>query len=143
MSVNSSDVKNLVKILIGAAWIDGRIQPEERQYLRQIAQQKGVAGDPDIKPLLYELVPVQPVECYDWVREYLGDRPSMEDCQNLIQAISGLIYSDDEVAIEEAKLLMKLQQLSNSNQEESTQAGLNALLKQIQKLYRRWVEIQN
>ncbi|MFB2769250.1 TerB family tellurite resistance protein [Pelatocladus sp. BLCC-F211] len=141
MSVNSSNVKNLVKILIGAAWIDGRIQPEERQYLHQIAQQKGVASDPDIKPLLYELVPVKPIECYDWVKEYLGEHPSMEDCQNLIQAISGLIYTDDEVAIEEAKLLTKLQQLSN--QEQSTQAGLNALLKQIQKLYRRWVEIQN
>ncbi len=31
--VSPSNVKNLVKILIGAAWIDGRIQPEERQYL--------------------------------------------------------------------------------------------------------------
>ncbi|RUR76464.1 TerB family tellurite resistance protein [Chlorogloeopsis fritschii PCC 9212] len=141
MPVNSSDVKNLVKILIGAAWIDGRIQPEERQYLRQIAQEKGVSGDPDIKPLLYELVPVQPTECYDWVKEYLGDRPTIEDYQNLIQAISGLIYSDGEVATEEARLLMKLQQLSNSD--ESTQVGFNVLLKQIQKLYRRWVEIQN
>ncbi|MBF2004128.1 MAG: TerB family tellurite resistance protein [Chlorogloeopsis fritschii C42_A2020_084] len=141
MPVNSSDVKNLVKILIGAAWIDGRIQPEERQYLRQIAQEKGVSGDPDIKPLLYELVPVQPTECYDWVKEYLGERPTIEDYQNLIQAISGLIYSDGEVATEEARLLMKLQQLSNSD--ESTQVGFNVLLKQIQKLYRRWVEIQN
>ncbi|BAZ70076.1 MAG: TerB family tellurite resistance protein [Pelatocladus maniniholoensis HA4357-MV3] len=141
MSVNSSNVKNLVKILIGAAWIDGKIQPEERQYLHQIAQEKGVANDPDIKPLLYELVPVMPIECYGWVKEYLGEHPSMEDCQSLIQAISGLIYTDDEVAIEEAKLLTTLQQLSN--QEQSTQAGLNALLKQIQKLYRRWVEIQN
>ena len=49
--VGNSSVKNLVKILIGAAWIDGKIQPEEREYLRQIAQQKGVANDPDIKPL--------------------------------------------------------------------------------------------
>ncbi|MDM9380234.1 TerB family tellurite resistance protein [Chlorogloeopsis sp. ULAP01] len=141
MPVNSSDVKNLVKILIGAAWIDGRIQPEERQYLRQIAQEKGVSSDPDIKPLLYELVPVEPTQCYDWVKEYLGDRPTVEDCQNLVQAISGLIYSDGEVATEEARLLMKLQQLSNSD--ESTQVGFNVLLKQIQKLYRRWVEIQN
>ncbi len=140
MTVNSSDVKNLVKILIGAAWIDGRIQAEERQYLHQIAQEKGVALDPDIKPWLYELVPIQPTQCYDWVREYLGDRPTMEDCQKLVEAISGLIYSDGDVAMEEAKLLMKLQQLSNSDK--STQAGLNALLKQIQKLYRRWVEIQ-
>jgi uncharacterized membrane protein YebE (DUF533 family) len=140
MSINN-DIKSLIRILIGAAWIDGRIQPEERQYLRQLAQEKGVASDPEIKPWLYELVPVQPQQCYEWVKEYLGDRPSSEECQNLIQAISGLIYSDGEVATEEARLLMKLQQLSES--ERSTQVGFNDLLKQIQKLYRRWVEIQN
>ncbi len=140
MAANSS-VKNLVKILIGAAWIDGKIQAEERQYLREIAQAKGLASDPDIKPWLYELVPVQPKECYEWVKDYLGDRPTKEDYENLIEAISGLIYSDGEVAIEEARLLTKLQELSTAN--DSTQAGHNAILKQIQKLYRRWVDVQN
>ncbi|BAZ32672.1 hypothetical protein NIES4074_51780 [Cylindrospermum sp. NIES-4074] len=139
--VTRSNVKNLIKILIGAAWIDGRIQPEERQYLREIAQAKGLASDPEIKPWLYELVPVKPNECYDWVKEYLGDRPSLEDCDNLIEAISGLIYSDGEVAIEEARLLTKLEELTKSN--ESTQPVHTVLLKQIQKLYRRWVEVQN
>jgi hypothetical protein len=139
--VNNSDVKNLVKILIGAAWIDGKIQPEERQYLREIAQAKGLANDPEIKPWLYELVSVQPKECYQWVREYLGDSPSLEDCENLIEAISGLIYSDGEVAIEEAKLLTTLQELSKSH--ESTPPVYTPLLKQIQKLYRRWVDVQN
>jgi uncharacterized tellurite resistance protein B-like protein len=141
MTSQSSSTKNLVKILIGAAWIDGKIQPEERQYLRHIAQEKGVATDPEIKPWLYELVSVQPNECYDWVREYLGDRPTNEDYQNLIQAISGLIYSDGEVAVEEAKLLTTLQQLSEDN--DVNPAGLNIILKQIQKLYRRWLEVQN
>ena len=140
LTINKT-VKNLVKILIGSAWIDGTIQPEERQYLRKIAQEKGVASDPEIQPLLDELVPVQPTQCYEWVKEYLGDRPSTEDCQKLVEDISGLIYSDGDVAIEEAKLLTKLQQLSNEN--ESTQPGYNTILKQIQKLYRRWVEVQN
>jgi hypothetical protein len=139
--VNNSNVKNLVKILIGAAWIDGRIQPEERQYLREIAQAKGLAADPEIKPWLYELVPVQPTECYEWVKEYLGDRPSLEDCESLIEAISGLIYSDGEVAIEEARLLAKLEELSKAH--DTHQHAYTALLKQIQKLYRRWVEVQN
>ncbi|MBD2611236.1 Tellurite resistance protein TerB [Nostoc linckia z18] len=139
--VTHSNVKNLVKILIGAAWLDGRIQPEERQYLREIAQAKGLASDPEIKPWLYELVPVQPKECYEWVREYLGDRPSLEDCENLIEAISGLIYSDGDVAIEEARLLTELQDITKPNG--STQPAHTQLLKQIQKLYRRWVEVQN
>jgi uncharacterized membrane protein YebE (DUF533 family) len=139
--VTDSNVKSLVKILIGAAWIDGRIQPEERQYLREIAQAKGLSTDPEIKPWLYELVPVQPKECYVWVKEYLGDRPSLEECENLIEAISGLIYSDGEVATEEARLLTKLQELAESN--DSAQPVYNALLKQIQQLYRRWVDVQN
>jgi uncharacterized membrane protein YebE (DUF533 family) len=138
--VGNSSVKNLVKILIGAAWIDGKIQPEEREYLRQIAQEKGVANDPEIKPWLYELVTVQPTECYEWVREYLGDRPTNEECQNLIQAISGLIYSDGDVATEEAKLLSKLQDLSSDYDQGHS---INSILKQIQKLYRRWVDVQN
>jgi len=137
----NSNVKNLVKILIGAAWIDGKIQAEERQYLREIAQAKGLASDPDIKPWLYELVPVQPSECYKWVKDYLGDRPTNEDYERLIEAISGLIYSDNEVAVEEARLLTKLQELSTAN--DLTQPGHNAILKKIQKLYRRWVEVQN
>ncbi|MBU7583620.1 MAG: TerB family tellurite resistance protein [Nostoc sp. TH1S01] len=139
--VTDSNVKNLVKILIGAAWIDGIIQPEERQYLREIAQAKGLATDPEIKPWLYELVPVQPKECYAWVKEYLGDRPSLEECESLIEAISGLIYSDGEVATEEARLLTQLQDLAEHDS--AQQPVHNALLKQIQKLYRRWVEVQN
>ncbi len=75
------------------------------------------------------------------MKEYLGDRPSIEDCENLIEAISGLIYSDGEVATEEARLLTKLQELTKLN--ESNQSAYTALLRQIQKLYRRWVEVQN
>ncbi|KHG41609.1 MAG: TerB family tellurite resistance protein [Aphanizomenon flos-aquae KM1D3_PB] len=139
--VNNSHVKNLVKILIGAAWIDGKIQPEERQYLREIAQVKGLANDPEIKPWLYELVPVKPNECYEWVKEYLGDRPTQEDYEDLIEAISGLIYSDGDVAVEEARLLSQLEELSKSS--ESHPSIHITLLKQIKKLYRRWVDVQN
>ena len=139
--VNNTNVKNLVKILIGSAWLDGKIQAEERKYLHQIAQEKNVADDPEIRPFLYELKTVQPSQCYEWVKEYLGDRPTTEDCQNLIEAISGLIYSDGDVAIEEAKLLTKLQSFKAEN--DSTSSGHTTVLKRIQKLYRRWVETRN
>lgn len=137
----NANTKNLVKILIAAAWIDGKIQPEERQYLQQVANEKGVATDPEIQPLLHELRAVQPTECYKWVKEYLGDRPSAEDCQDLIESISGLIYRDGEVAIEEAKLLTKLESLNPANG--TPQAGYNHVLKEIQKLYRHWVNRQS
>lgn len=137
----TNNVKQLVKILIGAAWLDGKIQPEERKYLDRVAQDKGVATDPEIYPLLHELRQVQTEECYEWVKEYLGDRPSSEDYQKLVETISGLIYSDGDVATEEAKMLSKLQSLDPKNG--SPQPPYNAALKAIQKLYRRWVEDQS
>jgi uncharacterized tellurite resistance protein B-like protein len=139
MTGNSS-VKQLVKILIGAAWIDGRIQPEEREYLHRVAKQSGVAEDPEIQPLLYELKSVSPQECYSWVQEYLGDPPTPDDYQRLIEAISALIYSDGEVAIEEAKLLTRLQLLDPAIAPQK--GGYNTVLKTIQKLYQRWMDRQ-
>jgi uncharacterized tellurite resistance protein B-like protein len=132
-----SSVKQLVKILIGVAWIDGKVQPEEREHLQRVAKNKGVADDPDLQPWLYELRSVRQSECYTWVEEYLGDRPTSEDCQQLIEAISALIYSDGDVANEEAKLLTELQRL-DPDQAESGPFP-QPVVKEIQKLYRRWV----
>lgn len=138
--VANSSVKQLVKILIGAAWIDGKVQQEERDYLQRIAREKGVADDPEIQPLLYELRAVLPDECYTWVKEYLGDRPDPEDYQRLIEGLSALIYSDGEVATEEAKLLTRLQLLDPAG--EPPKSTPNNVLKTIQKLYRRWIDQQ-
>lgn len=138
--VTNSSVKQLVKILIGAAWIDGKIQPEEREYLQKVAKEAGLADDPEIQPLLYELKAVLPDECYSWMKEYLGDRPCEEDYQRLIDAISALFYSDGDVAIEEARLLTRLQLLDPSTT--TQKSGDNSVLKAIQKLYRGWIEKQ-
>ena len=136
----SNNVKQLVKILIGAAWLDGKIQPEERTYLNRVAQEKGVAQDPEIYPLLHELRQVEATECYQWMKDYLGNSPSTADYQNLLESISGLIYSDSDVDTEEAKLLTQLQSLEPKN--DAPQPAHNAVIKEIQKLYRRWVEGQ-
>ena len=63
----TNKMKQILKILIAAAWIDGIIQPEERAYLRRIARDFQLADDPEIRPLLSELRPVQPIECYQWL----------------------------------------------------------------------------
>lgn len=136
----SPQTKTLFKILVGAAWIDGRIQPEERQYLQRIAKEQGLTDDPEIRPLLYELVTVKPEECYGWVREYLGDHPSSQDCQQLIEATSALVYSDGEMAVEEAKLLSRIQNLDPSSS--SPPAAHETVLKAIRKLYQRWLGSQ-
>lgn len=137
----NSTVKQLVKILIGAAWIDGKIQQEEREYLQRVAKETGVADDPEIQPLLYELRAVLPDECYAWMKEYLGDRPTSEDYQRLIESLSALIYSDGEVATEEAKLLTRLQ-LLDPDSGTTPKSRQNNVLKAIQKLYRRWIDQQ-
>lgn len=137
MTAAKSDVKTLMKILIGTAWIDGKIQPEEREYLHRIAKEKGVAEEPEIQPLLYEFRPVAPKECYEWVQQYLGDRPTTENCQQLLEAISGLIYSDGTVATEEAKLLTELQTLNPAS--ESGDQANNSVMQAIRNLYQRWM----
>lgn len=131
------NVINLVKILIGTAWIDGEIQPEEREYLNRVAYEKGVADEAEIQPLLHEFTTVKPSECYEWVKQYLGDRPTSEECQQLLEALSGLIYSDGTVATEEANLLTELQSLDPNNV--SGDHSSNTVLSAIRSLYQRWI----
>ncbi|MGK7915095.1 MAG: TerB family tellurite resistance protein [Prochloraceae cyanobacterium] len=128
-------IKQLLKILIGAAWIDGTIQPEEREHLNRRAKDNQLDEDPEIKLLLSEIKPVKPAECYQWLEEYLGDSPNQEDYQNLLEAISGLIYSDNLIHAEEAKLLTKLQLLEPTD--EPDPSVFDKVLKTIQKLYRQ------
>ena len=101
--------KKLFKILVGTAWIDGVIQPQERIYLERIAQKFQLTEDPDIKTLLSEVKTVQPTECYLWLEEYLEQYPGVEDYDELLEKVAGIIYSDDYVDIRETQLLEKLQ----------------------------------
>ncbi len=134
-------MKQILKILIGAAWIDGIIQPEERIYLRQVAEDFQLADDPEIKPLLSELKPIQPIECYQWLDEYFGKHPSEEDYQQLLEKISGLIYSDGYVDIREAKLIEAIQNCDPNNLE-CRNSILDKILRKIQKLYKAAIEQQ-
>jgi uncharacterized tellurite resistance protein B-like protein len=134
---SNSNVKTLLKILIGTAWIDGKIHPEERRYLHRIAQEKGLVNDLEIQPILHELRAVKSEECYQWVREYLGDRPTSDDCQTLIESISALIYSDGKVATEEAQLLARLQLVDAAS--ETTQSQFDKVLAVIRKIYQRGI----
>lgn len=133
----ATDTKALIKILIGAAWIDGVVQPEEQNYLCRLAQENGIAEDAELKPLLHQLRPVTSQECYRWVESYIGTHPRPEDYQALIEALSGLIYSDGDVDTEEAKLLTRIQSLDPS--QEHHKSVFNHFLKTVRKLYREAV----
>jgi uncharacterized tellurite resistance protein B-like protein len=133
-----SNSQILLKILIGTAWLDGQVQPQEREYLHRIAQETGLAEDREIQPLLYEFRSVKAEECYAWIQEYLGDRPTSQDCQKLIEQLSALIYSDGTIANEEAKLLTRLQIL-DANSESNAATPYTKVLDTIRNLYQRWV----
>jgi uncharacterized tellurite resistance protein B-like protein len=133
------NVQNLVKILIGAAWLDGTVASAEHEYLRRIATEKGVADDPEIYPLLHDLRSIDSQECFRWVEQYLGDQPSREDCQDLLESISGLIYSDGTVAVEEAQLLAQIQQLEVTC--DTTGYCSNNTLAVINRMYQGWVKL--
>ncbi len=107
--------KKLFKILVGAAWIDGVIQPQERIYLQRTAQEFQLTKDPEIKTLLSQLKTVQPSECYLWLEEYLEQYPGVEDYYELLEKVGGLIYSGDYVDIRETQLLEKIQRFDPEN----------------------------
>ncbi|WP_206816211.1 TerB family tellurite resistance protein [Chroococcus sp. FPU101] len=129
--------KHLLKILVGVAWIDGVVQPEEQEYLHKKAQQYGLADDSELKSLLSGLKPVRPQECYQWLEEYLGTHPKQDDYEKLLETMGAMIYSDGDVQTSEAELLTKVQLLDPAN--EMAHSGFDKLLKTIQKAYRKAV----
>ncbi|GEM_PF-7890 len=102
------DSKQLLKLLIGVAWIDGELEPGEQEFLQRMANEKGLADDPEIKSLLLQDKPVQPEELYGWLQAYLRDNSSDKDFQELYEAMNSLMYSDGVLDNEEKELLAEL-----------------------------------
>jgi carotenoid cleavage dioxygenase len=111
----AKDHKQLLKLLVGIAWIDGELEPGEQEFLQRMANEKGLADDPEIQSLLLSDRPVPPEECYGWLQTYLntGDK----DFQELYEAINSLMYSDGTLDSEEKEFLAELS---------ATEAGNNS-----------------
>jgi uncharacterized membrane protein YebE (DUF533 family) len=137
-AVKIRKTQKLLKILIGAAWIDGVIEPEERKYLHRLATEFNLAKDPEIWALLSEIKRVTPQECYQWIEEYIADNPNIRDYCDLLEKISGLIYSDGYVDVRETQLIEKLQLCDPSKQ--SCTNVLDKVLKKIQKMYQKAIQ---
>ncbi len=123
---------------MGAAWIDGIIQTEEREYLKKMASDTGLKEDSEIQSLLSEIKPVTANQCYQWLEDYLGDNHSQEDYQDLLEAISGLIYSDGDIDIQEARLLSRLENLHS--EKSSPHSIFDRLLDSIRELYKQAIK---
>ena len=137
MSWPTNDDKNkqLFEILVGAAWIDGEIQPEEKEYLYKIGKQQGLTEETEIQELLSNSNGMSPAKCYQLLENYLGNSPKPEDYHHLLSAISTLVYSDGDIATEEAQLLNQLQELEPNNP--PLNSVFDKVLSQIRKLYQK------
>ncbi len=124
-----SQERLLVKILIGVAWLDGEIQPEERTYLLKVAQSHHIE-DPAIEELLAN--PVSQKACEDWIELYLAESHSQE---RLLEAISGMIYSDGDIATAEAQVLMSLQP-----EQIKPNRDTPVIIVKLRQLYQNWVK---
>jgi hypothetical protein len=127
-----------LKILIGAAWLDGKVQPEEQDYLLRVARAHGVAEDAELKPLLHGLRSVTKAECYRWLEDYLGEKPSPTAWEQLMEYVGGLIYSDGEVNTEEARLLSQMQSQLHPDEREGNGVK-QRVVKKLQTLYQQWM----
>ena len=126
--------QDLLEILVAIAWLDGEIQPEEREFLEKIAVQQDLKSATELQELLDKYRDSSSAHCYQLLEQYLGSNPQPADYDNLLSAVSKLIYSDDDIATEEASLLTKIQNLNPQNSKSSS--TFDRVIGKIQKLYR-------
>lgn len=129
-----SQARSLAKILIGVAWLDGQIQPEERLYLAKVLQAHHLDGDVELDSMLDGTMTVTPTDCERWIQAYLGERAIFDD-DSLLESISGLIYSDGHVAATEAQLLINIQ-----SEPTRSPPSEKILIPKLRRLYQSWVE---
>jgi hypothetical protein len=132
---SQSQNRLLIKILIGVAWLDAQIQPEERRFLARVFQAHQLDGDAELQAMLDGKITVTQPECESWIREYLGDR-SIYDDDRLIEAISAIVYMDGDIANLEAKLLTDIQSAPTT----TTPPTADSSISKIRQLYRNWVK---
>ena len=125
--------RNLLEILVAVAWIDGEIQPEERKFIEKIAVEQ-VGSTTKVEDLLNSYKDSSPQQCYQLLEQYLGNSPEPDDYNNLLSAVSSLIYSDNDIATEEANLLTTMQNIDPHNYRE--RSTLDRVIGKIQKLYK-------
>ena len=131
---NNTSKKELFKILVGAAWIDGEIQESELEYLQRIVKENQLADDPEVQSLLSTEKPIPAKKCYSWLEDYLGNNPTEKDYQDLLSSLSGLVYSDGYIDTEEAKLLTQIQNIDLN--QSSSKSAFDKVFKAIHKFYR-------
>ena len=94
--------KLLLKIVIGAAWIDRYLAPEEIEYLQKLLEQYHLHLNSELQQLLKQPIALQQTE--NWIVEYLKDTTSKERLR-LLSAIANMFMADENVSEIEHQLL--------------------------------------
>lgn len=92
----------MLKIVIGAAWVDGTLQPQEATYLEAIMDRHGFSHDRELLALLQRPVAMTLTE--RWLVEFLADATPTQR-QILLGAIGNLLYADRRITDAEHNLL--------------------------------------
>ena len=138
-SVKEGD-RGLLEILVSIAWIDGEIQPEEKKLLEKITVENDMGSAGELPKLFAQYQNSSTEQCYRLIEEYVGSNPDIADYNNLLNAVSKLIYSDDDIATEEAELLTKIQNLDPQGSQKDS--ALDRVIDKIQQLYQKALKQQ-
>ena len=138
--LTKSNNQNLLKILVAIAWIDGEIQSEEKKFLSKIAIERNICSATELQEMLEQNQDSSTQKCYLLLEEYLGANPNPKDYDNLLSAVSSLIYSDNDIATEEASVLNKIQNLDPKNTQQNS--VFDKVIGKIQQLYQAGLSSQ-
>ncbi len=94
--------KLLVKIVIGAAWVDRHLEAEEIEYFQQLLEQYHLHIDDELQQLLKFTVPLKQTEL--WIVRYLKNSTNTER-DALLKAIVNMLMADLCVSEIERELL--------------------------------------
>ena len=98
----SQKQKLITQILIGSAWIDRNLKPEEKIYLQTVLERYDLGQDNELLALLNEPTPVKTTE--QWLVEYFK-HSSKDERMQLLADIGNVLIADNIVSDIEHDLL--------------------------------------
>ncbi len=141
MSYSPPHLRQMLAIIIGAAWADGHLEATELAYLQKLLQQYHLHLDGELQALL--TAPVELGATERLIAAFLPDSTASER-QKLLVDIGTLLIADDVVSPQEHQLLDDYYQLMaeipllpepgpalTATVGEHVRKGLKALLKKI------------
>jgi uncharacterized tellurite resistance protein B-like protein len=133
--------KLLTRIVLGAAWADGKLEPAEIEYLNKILLEQDLSKDEEIQNLLREAPSDYQLEL--WLVQYLECTDVAERLVALAQ-IANLLMSDGEVSSIEYDFLDEIHNLMaqipaqpQTVHQKTTENVLSSLSKAIRQVLRR------